>query len=67
MTLALHFFKIYLFILERAGQREIGQEGEGQRERKRDSTLRVEPDTVLHLTTLRSGPELKLRVRCLTD
>ena len=43
---------------------------EGQRERRErisDSSLNVEPDTELDLTTLRSRLELKSRVRCLTD
>ena len=54
---------MYLFILEREGERAREQE-EGQRERKSqaDSLLSKEPDARLDLTTLRSRPELKSRV-----
>ena len=58
------FLKIYLF------EKESEDEWEGQKERKTDSeadsTLSMEPNRGLNLTILRSQPELKLRVRCLT-
>jgi len=50
---------------------EQAQSKEGQRERERetlaDSVLSAEPGMGLDLGILRSGPELKPRVRHLTD
>ena len=40
---------------------------EGKRKPKADSTLIMEPEAELDLMTLRSQPELKPRVGCLTD
>jgi len=42
-------------------------EEEGERESHADSLLSAEPHTTIDLRTLRSWPELKSRVRCLTD
>lgn len=50
--------------MSRAVVREV--EGEGERSLA-GFTLSMEPDTGLSLRTLRSWPELKSRVRCLTD
>lgn len=44
-----------------------GGEQKRERETQADSMLRAEPDTRLHLTTLRSHPELKPRVIHSTD
>ena len=41
--------------------------GEGEGESQADSTLSVEPIVGLDLMTLRSRPEPKSRVGCLTD
>ena len=46
-------------------------QGKGQRKRERESSglhapMSMEPDTELNLMTLRSQPELKSRIRCLT-
>jgi len=68
-------FQIYLFILEREIEKGGESEGEGQREREghADSPLSAEPDmgqepdVGLDPTTLRSRPELKPRISCLTD
>jgi len=63
------FFKD-VFISEREheleGQRQ-GEKGERERETQADAVLSAEPDAGLDLTTLRSGPEPKLRVGRLTD
>ena len=42
-------------------------EGEGERASQANSTLSSEANAELNLMTLRSQPELKPRVRCLTD
>ena len=42
-------------------------EEEGKRESQADSALSMEPDSGLHLMTLRSGPEPKPKAGCLTD
>ena len=44
-----------------------GAEGEGERESQADSPLSMELKSGLDPKTLRSGPELKSRVRHLTD
>ena len=44
-----------------------GAEREGERETQADFPLNVEPSAGLDLMTLRSWPEWKSRVRCLTD
>ena len=41
--------------------------GEKERETQADSALSTEPNSGLNLRTLRSQPELKPRVRCLTN
>ena len=63
----------FFFFFERASEwpsRGGGQSGEGQRDRERQSqagyTLSTEPDVGQDLTTLRSWPEPKSRVRHLT-
>ena len=50
---------------EKRGRRKKGRKRE--RESQADSLLSVESDLSLHLMTQRSWPELKSRVRCLTD
>ena len=57
---------IYLF-WEREREREREAEREGERESQAGSTVSSEPDTGLHPMIMRSWPELKSRVRCLTD
>ena len=47
--------------------REGGAEGEGEREFQTGSMFSTEPDMGLDLKTLRSLPEPKSRVGCLTD
>ena len=64
------FSRFYLFLFrkketERVGQ--VGIEGEGERQSKAGSKLSVEPNIELDLMTLRSWPELKSRVGCLTN
>ena len=68
------FFYLFLkclFIFER--EREWVQAGEGQRERWRERipsrlhAVSMEPDMGLDVTTVRSWPELKSRVRGLTE
>ena len=44
-----------------------GAEREREKESQADSTLSMELNAGLDLTTLRSGPEPKSRVRCSTD
>jgi len=44
-----------------------GEQGEGERESSAGSTPRAEPHKGLDLTTLRSLPEPKSRVRCLAN
>ena len=57
------FFKIfYLFIRER-----VSEQGGRGKEYQADFLLRMEPPTDLDPTTLRSWPELKSRVGCLTN
>ena len=61
----MYFFNVYLF----QGEREEVQ-GEGQREEREseaDSLLTEEPNAELNLMALRSRPEPKARVRCLTN
>ena len=67
---------VYLIILrerERKWEREHARAEEGQRERRRERipsrvcTVSPGPDVGLSLTTMRLWPELKSRVRCLTD
>ena len=59
-TFSFFFLKIDLFERECEREREHactqdgGAEGKGERGIQADSPLRVEPDTGLHLTTLRS-------------
>lgn len=50
------------FILFEGGKHK--QEGPRERESEADLTLRPEPNAGLDLTILRSGSELKSRVRC---
>ena len=47
--------------MERMRERERGGGSQA------DSPLRTEPDLGLELTTLKSEPELKLRLGCSTD
>ena len=47
--------------------KQAGREVEGEIKSQADSMLSTEPDTRLHLTTLRSRPEPKPRVEGLTD
>ena len=56
-------FKGFIYQRKRAGE---GGERESERETKADSALSTEPHMQLHLTILRSPPELKPRVRHLT-
>ena len=51
---------------ERVHMYQKGVGGRGRKSRA-DFPLSVEPNTGLNLMTLRSEPELKSRVRCLTD
>ena len=57
---------MYLFERE-GGNLCSGGEAEGERESQTDSSLRMELDLGLRLMTLGSQPELKSRVRPLTD
>ena len=56
------FFKKIFYLFERDHE-----QGEGQRESHALSTLSTEPHRRLDLMTLRSGPEPKPGVKCLTD
>ena len=62
-----YFFPKDIFVLERVSEHE----GEGQRKREKkspaDSTLSEEPNMGLDCTILKSQPEQKSRVGCLTD
>ena len=64
-----HFFVIF-FLKERESERAQADE-KGQRERERESqtgsTLSTEPDAGLDLTTMKSSPKPKSRVRCSND
>ena len=60
-----NLFILKIYLLEREHEQR-----EEQRERENlqaDFTLSREPDVRLELRTLRSRPELKSRVGCLTD
>ena len=62
------FLKIYLFILEREESEEgMGRGKGGGKEYLTDSHLSRDLGVRLDLMTLRSLPELKPRVGCLTD
>ena len=52
---------------EREREREQAGGAEGDGESSADATLSTEADVRLYLRTLRSWPELKPRVRGLTD
>ena len=58
--------KIYLFILERERE-SMCKQGEGQREKEKQTPLNREADAGLDPRTLKSWPELKSRVRRLND
>ena len=60
------FLKIYLFIWERENEHEW-REGDGHRERERESQADSGPTLGPDPMTLRSWPEPKSRVRCLTQ
>lgn len=60
------FLKILFIYLERNLARER-EEGQRERESQTESLLSTEPDSRLHLMTLRSCPEQKSRVGLLTD
>ena len=64
-----HFlFKILFIYLERECVcASRGRDRGRRRERETDSLLNAEPNPGLHLTTLRSWPELKLRIGCSTN
>ena len=68
------FFKVYCFVGGRGEQRQ--REGEIERERERERIPKFQSGSTLSVWspmrgsktwTLRSWPEPKLRVRCLTD
>jgi len=65
-----HIFFKDLFIYWRETEsthRRAGERGDREKETWADSMLSAEPDTGLDLTTLRSRPKLKPRVRHSTD
>ena len=58
------FFKdLFIYLRERES---MSRRGERETESQADSALSTEPDVGLDLMTLRSRPEPKARVRCLT-
>ena len=60
---------LYLILFwegEKAGGRGMGR-GQRERENQADSKPSVEPNTGLQFMTLRSWPELKPRIGCLTE
>lgn len=61
-TLSLSFLKIFI-LRERE---KVSMSRERERESEADSAPSLEPDARLDLTSRRSRPELKPRVRCLT-
>lgn len=64
------FSRFYLFMRARKRERAhvCTSRGRGrQRENLKQILLSVEPNEGLNLSTLRSSPELKSRVRCLID
>lgn len=61
-----YLFIIIIFFKERESASWEGQREKG-RESQADSMPSTEPNAELDLTTLRSGPEPKSRVRRLTD
>ena len=60
------FFFLKKDLFQREREREHGGRGRG-RENLNQTLLSAEPDSGLDPMTLRSGPELKPRVRCLTN
>ena len=63
---AIHFKDFILFFMREREREGMSEQGEGQRERDKQTLLSLEPDTGLGPMALRSGPDLKPRVRCLT-
>ena len=65
------FKRFYLFeretVRESKHMSRVERGTEGEREFQADFPLSTEPDSGLQLTTLRSQPELKSRVGCLTN
>ena len=59
--------KLFFFFFREGSGAEEQRKGEGERESQTGSTPSTELDTGLDLTTLKSWPEPKSRVKCLTD
>ena len=67
-SLAYFFEDLFIYFRERVStQAGRSLEGEGEREPQADSPLSTEPNLELNPRTLKSWPEPKSRVRCLTS
>jgi len=67
VTDLLWFYCLFFFFFLKICLFEREREQEGGRETQADSVLSTEPNAGLSFITLRSQPEPKPRVRCLTD